>query len=171
MFSTHWIAGGAVLLCCLAAYWDLRHRRVPNALTLPAVGIALALHGATHSGQGLLLSLAGALAAAAPVLPGFVMGFTGGGDVKLLLAVGAFLAFPAALYVALLSLILGGLLSITVAMRGRAAGGLLRRSTGLAKAVAFRAAGAPLQPAEAPRRTIPLGVAIALATVLFVLSR
>ena len=74
MVSTHWIAGGAVLLCCTAAYWDLQHRRIPNAITFPAVVIALCLHGATHSGQGLLLSLAGAVVAAALLLPGYAMG-------------------------------------------------------------------------------------------------
>ena len=53
--STHWIAGGAVLLCGTAAWWDLRHHRIPNAITLPAVVSALCLHLVTNAGQGLLL--------------------------------------------------------------------------------------------------------------------
>ena len=170
MVSTHWIAGGAVLLCCMAAYWDLRHRRIPNAITFPAVVIALCLHGATHSGQGLLLSLAGAVVAAAFLLPGYVMGFTGAGDVKLLAAVGAFVALPTALFVALLSLVLGGVLSLIVSLRRKGLGDLMVRTLGLGRWLLARSAGAPLAPPVRSGRGIPLGVAIATATVVVVFS-
>ncbi|MBI4365008.1 MAG: prepilin peptidase, partial [Candidatus Latescibacteria bacterium] len=165
MVSTHWIAGGAVLLCCTAAYWDLRHRRIPNAITFPAVVIALCLHGAIHSGQGLLLSLAGAVVASALLLPGYAMGFTGAGDVKLLAAVGAFVALPAALFVGLLSLALGGVLSLIVSLRRRGFGDLMVRTLGLGRWLLARSTGAPLTPPSRSGRGIPLGVAIALATV------
>jgi Flp pilus assembly protein protease CpaA len=107
-----WMTGGAVVLCGIATWWDLRHRRIPNGLTLPALGIALCLHGATGAGPGLLLSAGGALAAGALLLPGYVMRFTGAGDVKLLMAVGAFLSFPEALMAGLLALVLGGVLGL-----------------------------------------------------------
>ena len=170
MSFTHWTAGGAVLLCCTAAYWDLRYRRIPNALTFPAVVVALCLHGATHSGQGLLLSLAGALAAGAVLVPGYVMRFTGAGDMKLLMAVGAFLAFPNALIAGLLSLLIGGLLSVIVAARRKGLGDLILRSLGLGRWLLVRYSGVPVARPRSSGRSVPLGVAIAIATTAVVFS-
>ena len=168
--STHWIAGGAVLLCGTAAWWDLRHHRIPNAITLPAVVLALCLHLVTNAGQGLLLSLAGMLAAAALVFPGYALGFTGGGDVKLLAAVGALLGFPTAVLAALLSLVLGGVLTLLISLWRRDVPALLTNTFGMGRWLFLRSAGVPA-PAPAPSRGgVPLGVAIAIATMWVVFS-
>ena len=170
--STHWIAGGAVLLCGTAAWCDLRYRKIPNAITVPAAAVALCLHGATHSGPGFLLSLVGMLAAAALVLPGYALGFTGAGDVKLLAAVGALLTFPTAIFAALLSLVLGGLLSVLVSVWRRNLFGLLVGTFGMGRWLLIRSAGMPI-PAPVPARSagrVPLGVAIAIATLVVVFS-
>jgi len=166
--STHWIAGGAVLLCGAAAWCDLRYRRIPNAITFPAVVVALCLHGATHAGAGLLNSLAGMLAAAALVLPGYALGFTGAGDVKLLAAVGALLGFPAALFAALLSLVFGGILSVLVSLWRRQLSSLLVRSWGIGRWLAMRSTGAAVPAPATSGKGIPLGVAIAAATLVTV---
>lgn len=166
---TLWMTGGAVILCCMAAGWDLATRRIPNALTLPALGAALCLHGALPSGQGLLLSLAGALVAAAVVLPGYLMRFTGAGDVKLLMAVGAFLAFPKALFAALGALIVGGVLGLATAIARRRAGLVLGRTAALVHWLAHRATGSPLARPESSKLRVPFGFAIATATVIVVL--
>ena len=164
-----WMTGGAVLLCGIATWWDLRHRRIPNGLTLPALGIALCLHGATGAGPGLLLSAGGALAAGALLLPGYVMRFTGAGDVKLLMAVGAFLGFPQALMAGLIALVLGGVLGLLTALRLGRLGLVLSRSLGLARWLAHRAQGSSLTRPTPSGLRVPFGVAIALATVLVVL--
>jgi prepilin peptidase CpaA len=166
--TTHWIAGGAVLLCGAAAWCDLRFRRIPNVLTLPAVAIALCLHGATHAGAGLLLSLAGMLAAAALVLPGYALGYTGAGDVKLLAAVGALLAFPTALFAALLSLVLGGVLSLALSVWRRNLSGLLLNTWGMGKWLLVRSTGMSAPAPVTSAQGIPLGVAIAVATLVVV---
>lgn len=168
MVSSHWIAGGAVLLCGTAAWWDLRHRRIPNAVTLPAVVVALCFHSGAHSGSGLILSLAGALAAAALVLPGYALGFTGAGDVKLLAAVGALLGFPAAIIAALLSLVVGGALSILISFWRRNLADLLVRTCRLGQWILVRSAGVDAPPPGRSRRGVPLGVAIAIATLVVV---
>ena len=168
MVSTHWIAGGAVLLCGAAAWCDLRYRRIPNAITIPTVVVALFLHGATHSGAGLLLSLAGMLAAAALVLPGYALGFTGAGDVKLLAAVGALLAFPAALFAGLFSLVFGGILSVLVSVWRRNLSGLLLNTWGLGRWLVVRSTGTALPAPVTSGKGVPLGVAIAAATMLVV---
>jgi|SRR6185503_1731656 prepilin peptidase CpaA len=168
--STHWIAGGAVLLCGAAAWCDLQYRRIPNALTLPSVAIALCLHGLTQGVPGLLLSLGGMLVAAALVVPGYALGFTGAGDVKLLAAVGALLGLPAALYAALLSLVLGGVLSILLSVWRRNLSGLLMNTWGMGRWLAIRSTGMPVQAPVASGKGIPLGVAIAVATLVVVFS-
>jgi len=164
-----WMTGGAVVLCGIATWWDLRYRRIPNLLTLPALELALCLHGATEAGPGLLLSAGGALAAGALLLPGYVMRFTGAGDVKLLMAVGAFLSFPQALMAGLLALVLGGVLGLLTALRLGRLGHVLTRSFGLARWVAHRAKGSPLARPMPSGLRVPFGVAIALATILVVL--
>lgn len=160
----HWMTGGAVLVCGAATYWDLRERRIPNALTLPALGIALCLHGVTQAGQGLLLSALGAVVAGALLLPGYLLRATGGGDVKLLMAVGAFLGWPAALLAGLLSLLVGGVLGLLFALFHKRAGAVLGKSFGLARWMALKAAGAPMARPGTSGLKLPFGVAIAVAT-------
>jgi len=168
--QTHWIAGAAVLVCCIAGWWDLRYRRIPNRLVIPALVGALCTHGALHGGQGLLFSLTGALAAGALLMPGYAMRFTGAGDVKLLMAVGALLGPRSALIAALLSLVIGGLLSVVMAARRKGLLDLLARSAGLGRWLLLRSAGVPQAKPATSGTGIPLGVAIALATVVVVFS-
>ena len=163
------MAGGAVILCGVASWTDLRSRRIPNALTIPALGAALCVHGALGAGQGLLLSACGALAAGALLLPGYLFRFTGAGDVKLLMAVGAILSFPAALFAGLAALIFGGLLGLLTAIRLGRLREILGRTAGLARWAAARAAGVPVAAPETSKIHIPFGVAVALATVTLVL--
>jgi prepilin peptidase CpaA len=159
------MTGGAVLVCGAATYWDLRERRIPNAITLPALALALSIHGATRGGTGLLLSLGGALAAGALLLPGYLLRATGAGDVKLLMAVGAFLAWPSALLAGLLSLLVGGVLGVLTALVQGRLGLVLGKSLGLARWMAMRAAGAPLARPGVSGLKVPFGVAVAVGTV------
>lgn len=101
------------------AFIDLRTRRVPNALTmtLAATGIACAASGI--SGITVTASLLGFALGLGLMLPGYLFGATGAGDVKLLAAAGAWLGpaliGPAFLYTALA----GGALALLVARRRR----------------------------------------------------
>ena len=81
-----------------ASLLDLLRRRLPNLLTVGAalIGLILALwQGGLDS---LIQSLLGLLLGFALLLPGYIMGFTGGGDVKLMAAVGGFLGPTLLLY-------------------------------------------------------------------------
>lgn len=163
------MTGGAVVLCCVASWTDLRSRRIPNALTVPALVAALCVHGALGAGQGLLLSFYGAVAAGALLLPGYFFRFTGAGDVKLLMAVGAILSFPAALTAGLSALIFGGLLGLMTATRLGRLREVLGRTARLARWAAYRAAGAPMAAPDSSRIHIPFGVAVALASITLAL--
>ena len=99
---------------------DLRVRRVPNALTmtLAMAGVALA---ATGLGRlGVSAAIAGWFAGLALMLPGYLIGATGAGDVKLLAAVGALLGPEGVLWAFLYTTVAGGAIALLVAMlRGR----------------------------------------------------
>jgi prepilin peptidase CpaA len=73
--------------------WDLRVRRIPNWLTLPAVLAGIGVN-AWLTPRGWLISLAGLACAIAVYLPLYAIDGMGAGDVKLMAAVGA-IAGPA----------------------------------------------------------------------------
>ena len=149
-------------LCALAVtavLWDLRTRRIPNVLT--ASGVLIALGWRAVEGPAPLA--AGVLAAAIGLgltLPLVLVGALGGGDMKLMAAVAAFVG-PAALPTLLLvTALAGGVLAFIVA---------LRRGTLVEILLHARALLAPRGPGSAPRRTlatpgavaVPYGIAIA----------
>jgi prepilin peptidase CpaA len=98
---------------------DVWTRRVPNPLTalLAASGVLLAVYGV--SGITVGASLAGLFIGLALMLPGYFIGATGAGDVKLFAALGSLLGpLPIAtafLYTALA----GGVMAIVIALLRR----------------------------------------------------
>jgi prepilin peptidase CpaA len=105
----------AVLIALVAVAWDLKTRRIPNALTFGAALAAVLVHGYAGGAAGAGLSLGGWLVGAAFFLPFFALGGMGGGDVKLLAALGAWLGPSTIVWVALYSSIAGGGMALAVA--------------------------------------------------------
>jgi prepilin peptidase CpaA len=154
------IASAALLaLILLAGVSDLRTRRIPNALTVTALGIALALRGATGV-EPLAGGLAGALLAFATAVPFVMLGGMGGGDAKMLAAVGAFIGpagLPTMLFVT--ALVGGAMGAFTVARRG-AFGATVTRCRAIL-VTPFGISSGPLPRLGAPGAiAIPYGVAI-----------
>ena len=79
-----------LLLLLSALYFDLRYQRIPNKLCLLGIVIALVLQSYNSQWYGLGQALLGAGAALALLLPAFYFRYLGAGDVKLMIAVGAF---------------------------------------------------------------------------------
>ena len=105
-----------------AAAIDVRTRRVPNVLTgaIALVGVGIAAAGLGR--VGVALSVAGCVVGLVLMLPGYLIGATGGGDVKLLASVGTLLGPAPTLRAFVASAIAGGLIALFVAYRrGRVA--------------------------------------------------
>jgi prepilin peptidase CpaA len=85
-------AAGALLVVfvCTAAWWDVTAGRIPNELTVMGLAAALILR-APLGLDSLLLGLGGSGLAFGVALVLYVLRAIGGGDVKLLAGVGAFL--------------------------------------------------------------------------------
>src|SRR4051812_22885531 len=86
-------------LLCWAAVHDVRTRRIPNVLNLvlflTGLGVSVAGLWKVNGAQAGL----GALAGLALTLPLFLIGAVGGGDVKMLTALGAWLGPVGVLFV------------------------------------------------------------------------
>lgn len=109
-----------LVLGIAAAVTDATTRRIPNALTLGAAVVGIALGAATGGGYGLGWSVAGWLVGLLIFLPLFALRAMGGGDVKLLAAFGAWLGPVLVCWVAIYGAIAGGGLALgLVVWRGR----------------------------------------------------
>ena len=152
MNSADWLPNALTLtLLTFATASDLRSRRIPNRLTVSValLGIALqiALSGWSGAQQATLGWLVGFAILAIPCL----LGWMGGGDVKLLAAVGALQGPALALSAGLYGTMFGGLLSLAVLLRQRAT-----RAT----------ASGPIR-----RTTLPYGPALAIGTLVAIIVK
>src|SRR5262245_52293448 len=98
----------------VAAAIDLWKFKVHNLLTLPLLLSGLVYHGLVGGTAGLTGSVLGMLFGFGSLFLFYVMGGMGGGDVKLMAAVGAWLGMPLILYVFLISAMVMGLYAIVL---------------------------------------------------------
>jgi len=118
-----WAVLAVVLVA--AAVSDLRRGAVYNWLTYPAILVGLALGAfqgaaAGDTAAGVIDHVVGFGFAFGVLLVAYVMGGMGGGDVKLMGAVGALVGWPAALHAVFYSFLVGAALGlILMVWRGR----------------------------------------------------
>lgn len=103
-----------VALALAACTFDVRTRRLPNALTFGAALAGFAFALLTGGLAGLGWSAAGWLTALALFFPFFALRGLGAGDVKLLAAFGAWLGAADTLYLALYTALAGGAMAVVV---------------------------------------------------------
>ena len=100
----------------VACVTDVRHRRIPNLLTFGAAGLALLFHGVVGGTAGLQSAVIGWLVGTALFLPFFLLGGMGGGDVKLMAALGAWLGPGQAFWLAIYASIAGGVMAVAFSL-------------------------------------------------------
>ncbi len=121
-----WALAILAALVIASAIADLVVGRVPNAITLPVIVAALVLQPTLHGNSGLWQALGGLAAGAVPMLVCWRLGGIGGGDVKLMAAVGALTSWQFALGTLVWALLLSALMAVVVMIRRR----IVRRTLG-----------------------------------------
>lgn len=112
------VATLAFAAVCIAG--DVRARRIPNLLSGLGMVAGIALNTFYFGTDGLQTSLVGLVLTVTLLLAPFAMGGLGGGDVKMMGAVGALLGPRVALPALLVGLIFGGvIMAIHLARLGR----------------------------------------------------
>jgi prepilin peptidase CpaA len=155
-------------LACLVS--DVRNRRIPNWLTVPVLGLGLLAHtvAGLAAGEGwsrLLLSLGGFATGFGILFVLWLFGGGGGGDVKMMSALGAwlgatltvqaFLASAAATVVIVLVLSFQAAIPRWASAVGRSGQGAVKRPTGSCN---------PFKASSRPGRIVPYAVPLALGT-------
>jgi prepilin peptidase CpaA len=152
--------------CAIGACTDIASKRIPNVLTICTALIALAFHATLGLPSLALCLLTMTLIGAAGFFL-FSFRLIGGGDVKLIAAVGGALSFPACLPFLLYTMLAGGVLALVVA----AARGTFKESCSAAFSAAhpllYRTGNFYL---PAVTGKIPYGVAIFSGAALAILS-
>jgi prepilin peptidase CpaA len=163
-----WCTVLTTILVGAAIITDLRWRRIPNYLTLPAFGLALITRAAIEGWGGLGLAILGAV-----LSPLVLFALHGGkgigmGDLKLATAIGAIVGPVMAATMMLLSAVIGGIQAIVIMFRS---GGLLSQLlgvllVGLPGKKKENSKDAP-SVCETPNvTTMPYGVAIGIGSLL-----
>ena len=106
----------ALAIAIGAAACDLRTRRIPNVLTFGAAAAGLMYHLIAGGAGALGHSAAGWLIGALVFVVPFALRGLGGGDVKLLAALGAWLGPMDVLWLTLYTGIVGGAMGVVVAL-------------------------------------------------------
>jgi len=162
---------GLVLTVAFGAAFDVGTRRIPNFITVGGLFVALVLRFSFGGVDALVGGLLGALLAFMLTFPLFMLRSMGGGDVKLLTAVGAFLG-PYNTFIALLATALvGGVLAIAVSLHKRRLGASLVGTFTVMRGLALKAiSGGELDAVPTLETqgavTVPYGVAIAVGAVI-----
>lgn len=162
-----WLVDGAVVFALIGAYFDVTSTRIPNRLTYSGILAALVLRFGLLGWQGLLEGLIGLLLCGGAFFLLFVIHAMGGGDVKLMAAVGAWIGYQHALLALIVCAISGGLIAlgyVVVLKRYRTT------ASNVASLISFHATSGLRQHPElnlssAKAVRMPYGVAIAAGAV------
>lgn len=169
-----------LLLLLVAAWHDIRARRIPNALVFPgalAGVVGNALLPQEMGGREIFDSLAGLGVGLVLLLPFYLLRVMAAGDVKLMAMTGAFLGVQGAIDALLCVLLGGGLLALGTAWHQGKLCGLLHNvkrllfagATGISTESSPFSLSPPKSAADAAESVgkIPYGVAIAGGTAAY----
>jgi len=164
-----------VLICtAIAAMTDWHNFTIRNTITLPLICTGILYHAISSDTVWLLESIAAVCLVGTILFVPYVLGVMGGGDLKLMAAVGAWLGIRQTLYVLIASSLVAGVYALVLLLqRGERKRTLLNLQVMYYK---FRTLSAHLGPDERietvvgredrRRRVIPFGVMIALGVII-----
>lgn len=164
------IVGIAVALVLVAMYTDYRRRIIENSITLPALAAGLLLHLAANGWQGLLFSFLGAVVGFGLMLIPYLLGSMGGGDVKMMAALGALFGAYAVLNIYLYAALIGGIMALTLAISRKRVGDTLKRIVILIKGIVSLGRSSNMAAETKPGIKMPYGIAIGLGALCFIIA-
>jgi prepilin peptidase CpaA len=164
-----WIA--PALLAAIAGWKDLRTRRIPNWLTVPALGLGIFLNSVAGGWSGARSALLGAGLGLGILLPFVLIRSLGAGDWKLVGAMGAFLGPDHLVVVLMATIMVAGVMALIlviwkhrVRQTARNVGRMLRAF------FTFHLPGPELSLDDPGALKIPFGVAVAVAVLLYAVA-
>jgi prepilin peptidase CpaA len=153
-----------ITIVAIAVRQDLIEHRIPNVLTVGALSVGLLTQSIFGGLNGLLVAVAGAGVGVACLLPLYLVKGTGGGDVKLMGAAGAFLGPVNVLLAAALTLVFGAVIAVVIVLRR-----LVESRAALSNSQSGYAAAAGTAPATISivrKERFPYAVAIGLGAIV-----
>jgi prepilin peptidase CpaA len=161
------VSAALTIFLVIAAWTDYRSRRIPNALTVSGFAAALLLRVLVGP-EAIIEGLVGALLAFVLTLPLLILGVMGGGDAKLLIAIGAFMGPRHFLTAATLIAIIGGMMAaVDAGRRGVLLPVLFNCGQIMKHWATFGRRGVNRSFASVGALTIPYGIAIAVGALLW----
>lgn len=160
-----WAAVAVLVLVSAAVVTDLKWLRIPNWLTVPAFALAIVSYGFIEGVNGMLFSVAGFATGFGILFLLWAIGGGGGGDVKLMGAVGAWVGALPVLAIFIGSAVFAVMCTIVMMAVNRINGQrLLQTQNGVDTATSIQARNNPL------KQHIPYAVPVAMATICVLLA-
>jgi prepilin peptidase CpaA len=160
------------LLAEIAGYTDWRSRRIPNWLTMPGFLLGILINTLVGGWAGTKDSLLGAGLGLALLLPFVVIRALGAGDWKLVGALGAFLGPRPLMLVLIVTILVNGVMAVAmIVWKKRVAETARNFMRMLAAFATMHLPGRDLTLDNPDAVKVPFGIAVAVAMVLYTLSR
>jgi len=158
----------ATIPAVLAGWTDWRSRRIPNWLTVPALLLGIVAISLALGWTGAKESLLGAGLGLGLLLPFVLIRSLGGGDWKLVGALGAFLGPPRLIAVLVATILVAGAMALVLVVWKRRVGQTLRNVGRMLAALFTLHLPGPEVSLDNPESLkVPFGVAVAVAVVLY----
>ena len=162
------IPASAALIALLAAYTDLRWRRIPNWLTVSGFLLGLGLNAAVSGWGGLKSSLLGAGLGLLVLFPFVILRSLGAGDWKLAAAIGSFVGPGRLLDLLLASIFVAGAMAVALIIyKGRVRETIRNMKHLLRSLATFHMPGPEVSLDNPHSLKVPYGVALALTVALY----
>jgi len=158
----------AAVLAVVAGWTDWRWRRIPNWLTVPGLFLGLAANSVVGGWAGAKSSLLGAGLGLGLLLPFVLIRSFGGGDWKLVGALGAFLGPYRLAAVLVVTIVVNAVMALIMVVRHKRVRQTLRNlGVMMASLATFHLPGPAFSVDNPEALKVPFGVAVAITMVAF----